>query len=1575
MKEEINMRKKSLSWVLVIALVLSMFISVPMTASAEALPGAVFSDGDLDRVYFSGDTLSFNLANLPVGTPPAGIPVGTQLRVSLGIVDASSTFTDFTLFDTLSNGMGNGTGFYAERVLQADGSLASDISGTIVSTPAPTLGIVAAKLYVFNGSTWQNALQGQSPDYIPLIDADSKPATVGLDSVIQLPDGVNSDPVIGDGAQNAEDLRSMNISFTKTIATGITGKISFTSLNLMDNSSELSDLDEALIMDQVASPVEGALAQFTMGIDSTTIDYLASQGATVSVTSASFHGFSSDNFTAAAADAGGGTVSNLVFNDATDTVSFTVTHFSNYTLTHEDPSYINIIGLGDYTISADGNYQLSNGYSGIITIAASAGNVKLIGAADGQTNTGTAINVVGTRTGALDLTIKDLRVIAPDNYHGIDYANAGNFAHNLYVSGSCSITGDNGYQFGVNDPGYAHLSSLYGAGIHVPPNVQLSIDKVLGLTDAQAQLIAIGGNQGAGIGGGGFWQSTDTGSGTITINGGTVVSTGGWGGAGIGGGYAGIGGTTTINGGVVTANGNQTAGIGGGFARSGGFTTINNGIVSAVGSYAAGIEGSKIDINGGTITANGGRDDAANGYPGISSTDLAIDSSASVKAYSQTNQGTYQAINGITSATGHNVYLLNFCLDTPVSTDTEVTITKQGLPSEVVTLTIPNGFQNFATTVESGNVYRAELTDGSRYIVLVADDSRDFTSTLTPSETAIESISVKLIGSPVCQIGATGYTTLTDALEAATGTDTILLLSDLSYSNAIKAVTKNVTIDLNGYDLTVSDVAEHALQASGGYKLTITDANEKGGILSVYSAGPHKSAAHAISDGDIVITGNLSAVYSGGFDNEEIFGAWANSEGSTIHVTGNVSGYTDGILSMNNASITVIGDVSGSFEGANASYYGSINVTGNITGSYALKPEYGGIATVHGNVTGGTGIYVMNGPGWDNPRVEITGDVTGTGGEAITAGNGGDIEITGDVTGYIFISGTDSSYADITINGDVTVSSGFGISVIYGGIVTVNGQILGASPYLKLDNLNISQDDFVISGSYFKYSNNTIGDPAPLVANTVYVEIRDTDGDGIPDTNDNAPLNPNPDQLDTDGDGVGDVADNNPVIIGALSGGTITANLSEAISGTTINLTIAPDSGKRLKAGTLKYNDGADHAFTGTSFIMPGSTVTVTAEFEVIPSSGGGGGITPAVISTEINVSTSDGSASVKGTLTETENGTKIIIKNDAFNKLDDANQPVFINAQLATVEFDKKAIDTIDDAAGSGDITLTVRKVASSELSDKDLELVGSRLVYDLTVSKGGKTISDFKGGHATVNIPYTLKAGENPNTVVVYYLSSNGELIAVRGHYDATLKAVVFKTTHFSKFVIGNNPVIFSDVSDSAWFKNAIEFIAARGITSGTGNNNFSPDAKLTRGQFVVLLMNAYCISPERAKEFDHIGQFNDAGNTYYTNYLLTAKGLGIVNGVGSNMFAPEKEITRQEMFVMLYNALKVIDEVPANDNNTQLSSFNDADKIASWANEALSSLVKTGTVGGYNNNLNPTSTTTRAEIAQVLYNLLSK
>ncbi|MCQ2304153.1 MAG: hypothetical protein MJZ97_04060 [Bacteroidales bacterium] len=136
---------------------------------------------------------------------------------------------------------------------------------------------------------------------------------------------------------------------------------------------------------------------------------------------------------------------------------------------------------------------------------------------------------------------------------------------------------------------------------------------IYGQTNQSGQLIAQGGHQGAGIGGG------VNGSGSnITINGGTVTAKGGEYAAGIGGGLAltsgGLGSYITINGGTVTASGgNYAAGIGGGSNASGSNITINGGTVTANGGgNAAGIgggsnaSGSNITINGGKVTATGG---------------------------------------------------------------------------------------------------------------------------------------------------------------------------------------------------------------------------------------------------------------------------------------------------------------------------------------------------------------------------------------------------------------------------------------------------------------------------------------------------------------------------------------------------------------------------------------------------------------------------------------------------------------------------------------------------------------------------------------------------------------------------------------------------------------------------------------------------------------------------------------------------------------------------------------------------------------------------------------------------------
>jgi hypothetical protein len=201
------------------------------------------------------------------------------------------------------------------------------------------------------------------------------------------------------------------------------------------------------------------------------------------------------------------------------------------------------------------------------------------------------------------------------------------------------------------------------------------------------------------------------------------------------------------------------------------------------------------------------------------------------------------------------------------------------------------------------------------------------------------------------------------------------------------------------------------------------------------------------------------------------------------------------------------------------------------------------------------------------------------------------------------------------------------------------------------------------------------------------------------------------------------------------------------------------------------------------------------------------------------------------------------------------------------------------------------------------------------------------------------------------------------------------VFTTTHFSNYAVGyKTPDLsekFSDVFSDAWYYDAVTFIAEKGITTGTENDKFSPEATLTRGQFIVMLMKAYGIEADK----NPTDNFADAGNAYYTGYLAVAKAKGISSGIGDNKFGPEQAITRQEMFTLLYNALKVIGQIPQGDTGKTVSDFSDVSQIADWAREPIAAFVATGRISGNAGKIKPLSTTTRAEMAQVLYNLLAK
>ncbi|MCL6458566.1 MAG: S-layer homology domain-containing protein [Gorillibacterium sp.] len=182
---------------------------------------------------------------------------------------------------------------------------------------------------------------------------------------------------------------------------------------------------------------------------------------------------------------------------------------------------------------------------------------------------------------------------------------------------------------------------------------------------------------------------------------------------------------------------------------------------------------------------------------------------------------------------------------------------------------------------------------------------------------------------------------------------------------------------------------------------------------------------------------------------------------------------------------------------------------------------------------------------------------------------------------------------------------------------------------------------------------------------------------------------------------------------------------------------------------------------------------------------------------------------------------------------------------------------------------------------------------------------------------------------------------------------------------------PVTFSDVLDTAWYSKAISFLVTKKITSGTDATHFSPNATVTRGQFIVLLFKAYGIAPES----NGADNFTDAGHTYYTNYLAAAKHLGVAAGVGANQFKPDSPITRQELLTLLHHSLEVLGKLPTDKTNATVSSFSDAGQIPAYAQGAFKTLVESGIVTGNNGKLSPQGVSTRAQTAQLIYNLLSK
>jgi hypothetical protein len=254
------------------------------------------------------------------------------------------------------------------------------------------------------------------------------------------------------------------------------------------------------------------------------------------------------------------------------------------------------------------------------------------------------------------------------------------------------------------------------------------------------------------------------------------------------------------------------------------------------------------------------------------------------------------------------------------------------------------------------------------------------------------------------------------------------------------------------------------------------------------------------------------------------------------------------------------------------------------------------------------------------------------------------------------------------------------------------------------------------------------------------------------------------------------------------------------------------------------------------------------------------------------------------------------------------------------------------------------------------------------VTLTPGNNQLVSIKNGNTTLIRGTHYTVAGNVVTVKEEYLLTlaagrHNLTFDMSGGIDPVLTVTVEDNS--LPMALWSNP--FTDVDPSAWYYGDVEFAYKAGLFAGTSATAFSPAMPMTRGMLATVL-HRLAGSPAARPD----AAFGDVaeGNWYYGAVNWAAQS-GIVNGVGGGLFAPDHNITREQMAVMLYNYANFMDrDLP----RKRSGMFADEADISAWAKEAVNALYAASILSGRPGELfDPQGQATRAEVAAMLHRFI--
>ena len=734
----------------------------------------------------------------------------------------------------------------------------------------------------------------------------------------------------------------------------------------------------------------------------------------------------------------------------------------------------------------------------------------------------------------------------------------------------------------------------------------------------------------------------------------------------------------------------------------------------------------------------------------------------------------------------------------------------------------------------------------------------------------------------VAKVGDTYYKTLADAVAAARSGETVKLLHDIDFGTDRLTIQEAITLDLAGHKITTNNSVCTLYFTKTA---TVTDSVGNGKIENTYGTANGIGIVSGGKDADLTLNGVTVSGYYGVFIQQGANVTVINSNIKAIFCGIAVLGQNDS--NKKNTSVIV---KSGTVEG------GDYAIAGNGTMQGTEITITGGTIRETGNNGGGAIYHPQNG------TLSISGDalIEGENGIQLCSGEGVIANITGGViratgndqraskTGDGFIpDGAALSIVNRDYPGGtpkMNVSGGYFAAeknnavLAYTWSANEASEWTNAKEYLSINGGLFSSDpsDYVAAGHYVDASNNgdypyTVKEGTkPAGALIVVKDKTDTAVNGDITVDDKTAINNVISKANVDGVAEA-VAPAKKADIVAKSSATVAENdkveieVAVKVEAKTADLAKGKLTFEASPVATVKVN-GATKGTTVpvTNDMLNGQPITVKLP---LPA-----GFTPE----QIKHISSDGS--VEYFLKTAKRGAKTFeIKDDCA---------VFTITKFSTFEL-SGTITYVEPSSGSGSSSSS-RRYDVSAPSVKH----GDVTVSPKTASKGD-----------TVTITVKPDSGYVLETLTV--TDKNGDELTLKdkgsGKYTFTMPAgkVEVKATFMEDNSMLN---FFYDVPNGAYFYEAVKWAVENGITTGVGNDLFAPEQPCTRSQIVTFLWRA-AGSPE--PKSTAAGMTDVAPGSYYAKAVAWAIENGITTGTAEGTFSPEATCTRAQAVTFLARA----------------------------------------------------------------------